>query len=468
MNFFLVFVVIVCSSILLFYGLGNGALTDYDEATYGHVVNETLKSGKFGTLKHSVSGNWFEKPPLYFWLAMFSQKVFSNPEFALRFPSAFFGLLSIALTMLIAFHIGKNYYIAAFAGAILATTPIFIEGARQVRLDIPVTAAILFSFYCFLKGQEKPKWFLGVGIGAAIGFMLKSVIGFFVFPLIIIWGVVHKNWQWLKNPYIWIGGIAMIALLIPWHLHESVQFGKQFWNEYLARHIFRRFSQSGISGNVSRLEYIKFLFLFGAPWIIIFIAGLSKIPTYFRHHDELAKNILASTCAAIFIFFIFAISKTRLFYYILPMFPFLALTVSFTYKNVYGLVGKSVKKWMQIGLVTTLMLGTTNTIYVAARKQEYLRINQLVANEEKKVGLELAKDIAEIKTYTFDYPYHETIRYYSEGKILEEIKSDQELKESFFVIMRKPLFDASLFPVALAERLRPIYAGKTVILLRFD
>ena len=91
-----------------------------------------------------------------------------------------------------------------------------------------------------------------------------------------------------------------------------------------------------------------------------------------------------------------------------------------------------------------------------------------MANEEKKVGLELAKDIAEIKTYTFDYPYHETIRYYSEGKILEEIKSDQELKESFFVIMRKPLFDASLFPVALAERLRPIYAGKTVILLRFD
>ena len=460
--------VLIFSGILLFYGLGNNALTDYDEATYGHVVNETLKSGQIATLKHSVSGNWFEKPPLYFWLAMFSQKIFPNPEFALRFPSALFGLLSIVLTMLIVFYISKNYYVVALSGAVLATTPIFIEGARQVRLDIPVTAAILFSFYCFLRGVEKPKWLLGVGIGMAIGFMFKSVIGFFVFPLIIIWSIIHKNWRWIKNPYTWIGGIAMLVLLLPWHLYESVQFGKQFWNEYLVRHIFRRFSQSGISGNISLVEYIKFLFLFGAPWIIAFIAGLSKILVYFKRRDELAKNILTSVCIAIFIVIIFAISKTRLFYYILPMFPFVALSIVLVFFDIYQKNPKTKQKWMIVVFSTIFALGFINTIYAVAHKQEYLQINQLVANEEKEVGLLLAKETDEIKTYVFNYPYHETIRYYSDGKSLEKIKSEQELKETFFLVMQKPFFDASSFPPALANRLRPIYTGKTVILLRFD
>src|SRR3989344_2180239 len=319
--------VLIFSGILLFYGLGNNALTDYDEATYGHVVNETLKSGQIATLKHSVSGNWFEKPPLYFWLAMASQKIFKTPEFGLRFPSALLGFLAIVLTMLIVYHLTQNKFTSAVAGIVLATTPVFIEAARQVRLDAPVTAAILFSFFCFGKGLKNPFWLIGVCVGAAVGFMFKSAIGFLIFPIILIWSLFHRNFKWLKSAYFW-GGLAFAAgILAPWHIYESFKFGYGFWNEYLLHHIFRRFSQTIIGGSPPG-EYLKFFILLASPWIVVFVAGFIKNFAYFKRKDELAKNFLGAACSALFIFLIFEVSRTKLLYYLIPIFPFVAISIS--------------------------------------------------------------------------------------------------------------------------------------------
>lgn len=465
MKKYLIFLVIIFSSVLLFWDLGNNALTDYDEATYGHVVNETLKSGQFITLKHSVSGNWFEKPPLYFWLAMLSQKIFPNPEFALRLPSAIFGLLSIIFTTLIAFNLSKSRNLATISGAILATTPVFIEASRQIRLDAPVVASILFAFFCFLKRSEKSRWLLGVGIGAGIGFLFKSVIGFFVFPFIILWSLIHNDWKWLKNFYFWLGIALMIIILAPWHIYESMKFGAIFWNEYIFKHILRRFSQNVIGGATPYSEYFKFFILLSFPWIVLFFAEIIKI---IQHFKETKKNLLGFAAIAFFTFVIFSAAQTKLVYYLLPMFPFVAIALALFWENIFCKNTEKTQKLLIVGLFATLIVSSTNTIYAISHKHEQLRINQIVANEEKEVGLMLAKNKTEIKIYTFGYPYHETIRYYSEGKTLNEIKSEQALTESFFVIMSRPFFDASSFPTTLVKRLKPVFVGKSIILLRFD
>lgn len=175
------FGLLVCvSSLLLLFRLGSFPLADYDEAIYAQVISDTKNAGDFLTL-HTADGLWFQKPPLYFWLAMGTEKVFGPNEFALRFPSAILGIVAIILTCLIAFELSGNAYIVFIAGTVLLTTGSFLDAARQLRLDIPVTAAILFALYSFVRARKNPKWYLGVAVGVSIGILFKSVIGILLY-----------------------------------------------------------------------------------------------------------------------------------------------------------------------------------------------------------------------------------------------------------------------------------------------
>ena len=190
--------VVVIAGFLFLFRLGDETLQDYDEAIYGQVISETAASGQWLTLQKD--GPWFEKPPLYFWEDLVSEQIFSPPEFALRFPSALAGIISIVLIMLIAYEMSGSIAVSALAGLVLTFTPAFVEAGRQVRLDVPVVMAILFSTYSFIRSEKNPKWFLGLGAGLAIGLLTKSVIGLSPLLFILIWALVHHKWSWLKSP----------------------------------------------------------------------------------------------------------------------------------------------------------------------------------------------------------------------------------------------------------------------------
>ncbi|MDO8522665.1 MAG: glycosyltransferase family 39 protein [bacterium] len=442
---------------------------DYDEATYGLVVDETAKSGQILTLKTYDDKNWYEKPPLYFWISLAIKDFFiKEPELGLRLPAAISGILAVIGTMLIAYQVWKNYYISAISGIVLATTPIFLEASRQARLDIPVIASIVFGFYCFIRGLEHPRWLLGIGIFAAVGFLFKSVVGFLIFPIVLIWAILHRNYSLLRNLYFWAGSALMFLLLLPWHFYESFMYGQEFWNEYLLRHIFQRFSTDILGGTALDANYFGNLFWLGAPWAVLFVLIAVWRLTQNRKGFFSNKDIVALFAIIFFIFIIFEIARTKIFYYLLPMFPFMALAVAFLCSEIYQKIGgKQVKRYALVAFGLLAVIAISNTYYIAFHKQYDFYINQFVADEEKEVGLELAKSDLQ-KTYVFEYPYRETILYYSKGRILENMNIDQELTESFNLIVSKPLFDRLNFPPEVAKRLSTIWKGESVILLRFD
>lgn len=468
-EFALIGLALALVSFFALFGLGSGALIDYDEATYGLVAYETAKSGQIMTLKTYDDKNWFEKPPLYFWISYSIRNVFvRNPELGLRLPSAILGILAVIGTMLIAYRIWKNYYITALSGIILATTPIFLEASRQVRLDIPVVASIVFGFYCFICGREHHRWLIGVGVFAAIGFLFKSVIGFFIFPIILIWAILHREYYWLRSFYFWVGIAVMLFLLLPWHIYESLMHGQEFWNEYLFRHILERFSSDIIGGTALNAGYFRYLFWFAAPWSVVFVVGAGWGMFKNRTKIFLNVNTLALTAIIFFIFIIFEIARTKIFYYLLPMFPFVSLVVAFLCHEIYQEIGdKRFKKYALAVFLLVTVIGIYNTYFIAFHKQHDLYINQFVAEEEKRVGLELAKSDLH-KTYMFEYPYRETILYYSNGRRLDNIKLDQLLIESFNLIISKPLYDKLRFPPEVLKRLSVIWEGESIILLRFN
>jgi 4-amino-4-deoxy-L-arabinose transferase-like glycosyltransferase len=92
--------------VLYFFNLSQWDLWNPDEPRYGQVSREIVNGGDW-ILMHNNGKMYTDKPPMFFWLIAFSSFLFHGfSSFAVRFPSAFFG----TLTVLLAFLLGRSLY----------------------------------------------------------------------------------------------------------------------------------------------------------------------------------------------------------------------------------------------------------------------------------------------------------------------------------------------------------------------
>lgn len=459
-------IVFAAAFFLFFFRLGYFPFLDYDEATYALVSYESFQSGDF--LSFTSRGEpWVDKPPLYFWLAAASSKIFGFNEFALRFPSAFLGMLSVLLVWLITLRLSDNHWTALVAAAILLLNGEFIFAARQMRLDVPVTAAILFSLYSFIRGWENPRWYLGFGVGLALGVLLKSTIGLLAIPIIFIFSIIYWRWDWLKNWYWWFGLVLSAILFIPWHIYEAAQV-PGFLKKYLTHITISRFTRS--TGGF--WYYPKFLLEFVQPWISVFaIAGLwywLKGLLLFQKN----KLAVASSISTILIFIFFSLVSTKLFYYLEPMHPFTAIFIAVATADFFSILRtETVKRKWIIVLSILFLIGLGNTLWQVFRISGGRGEEYALAKEEKALGLYLNSQQISNKVYTSNFYNYETIYYYSHGKnnkgaILQIIPFREISTESFFLVIPNEVFKMYELDASLKARARPVYIGE--ILTMFE
>ncbi|MFA6503289.1 MAG: glycosyltransferase family 39 protein [Candidatus Paceibacterota bacterium] len=457
---------LVVSGFLYLFRLGASPLADYDEATYAQVIKDTEREGAFGTL-YRYDGLWFEKPPLQFWLAMGAEKVFGENDFALRLPSALSGIVCVALVYLIALLVSESTSVALLAGVILLATGSFLDAARQLRMDVPVTAALLFSFYAFLRGRKDARWYLGIGIGIGIGILIKSVIGLFVLPLILLWSLQDRDFSWLKNAYFWYGAVLSFLIILPWHLYEGLKFGSVFWDPYLLHHVLDRFASDVNGGSMSNWGYAKYTFLFGFPWVAVFLVGCLSL----CRRETLrvpAKRVLATVAScAIFILAVFAFAKTKVTYYVIPAIPFIALFCALWFQNIaLSCRTNGRRAALRIGVLVLLVVGVGNMVYVGYHFQSDLAVNASIVYDEYRIGKAIAERPYITDVRAFQYFYWETLRYYSD-RVITIMKPDDTASAPFFMIIETYPYHQKPFPPDIMEHLSVVYEGEAITLLEF-
>ena len=85
------FWLILLGALLFGFRLGSVPLSNPDEGRYAEIPREMLASGDWVTPR--LNGvNYFEKPPLVYWLIAGSQRVFGHNEWAARAVPALFAL----------------------------------------------------------------------------------------------------------------------------------------------------------------------------------------------------------------------------------------------------------------------------------------------------------------------------------------------------------------------------------------
>jgi 4-amino-4-deoxy-L-arabinose transferase-like glycosyltransferase len=161
-----------------------------------------------------------DKPPVGFWLQVLSTKIFGFTPFAVFFPQALAGVLSVLLLYwLIRRHFGiVSGLIAALA---LAVSPISVVTNRNNTIDSSLMLVLLGATWTTFRAIEtgKIKWLIFTGILVGIGFNIKMLEAYLVIPAFGLAYLLGANKSWMKRAIdLAIAAVVLVVISLSWSL----------------------------------------------------------------------------------------------------------------------------------------------------------------------------------------------------------------------------------------------------------
>jgi 4-amino-4-deoxy-L-arabinose transferase-like glycosyltransferase len=322
-----VMTLIVTCWILYFFGLGDMPIKDIDEAMHATTSKDMVLSGDWVTPRFNGE-NFYDKTPLYNWLAAISFLFLGFTEYAARLPAALLGLGCVLIT----YWLARSMFgpVAAFLSAlVLATSAESIVLARVVVHDISLAFFMTLALTLFFVGYKnekhrKPAFLFGY---AALGFavLAKGPVGV-VLPMMIIglFLICKRRLGFLKEMQVGWGLLIFLAVAAPWYILMSVK------NPDYSEYFFLKQNIGNFLSQQSRhpkpfYYYIPVLMGGFFPWSLFLPLALFRAirAKAALHGDGVTFALI--WFGVIFIFFSMASSKLGT--YILPLFPAAALLV---------------------------------------------------------------------------------------------------------------------------------------------
>lgn len=318
--------VILVASFFFFWRLGEARLIEFDEGIYALVAKNIWQKNDFLTLYLNPAVAWFDKPPLYFWFSALSIKVLGLTSLAPRLPAAVFGLGTVILT----FFLGRllfNQRVGFVSALILSSTVGFLYYSRLGMLDSAVTFFLTGALLFFLLGRKNPRYFIWMGIFLGLGFLAKNLI-VLLGPLIIfifIFGDRTNHWdKYLSPPFFY--GLALAFLIpLPWYVYMLGRHGQNFFNVYFLYHSFSRINQVVEGESAPLLWYVTVVRTQFRVWFPFLLLALPWVFWQWRRKNEAVGFLFL---AALTIFTTFSLAQSKLIWFVLPLYPFLAVLVA--------------------------------------------------------------------------------------------------------------------------------------------
>lgn len=225
---FFLLIVFILALVLRLWSLNNfPAGLNADEAAIGYNAYSLLKTGKdeFGHL-WPINFQSFNdyKPGLYFYLVLPSVAIFGLNEWAVRFPSAILGTLTVVLVYFLAKQLFEkeknNSLLALITVFLLAISPWHLHFSRGGWETNAATFFLVLGVYLFFLSFKKGI-FLSLSAVSFVLSMLTYHSARVVAPLLVLGLVIffRKNVFSLVNrksliTAIFIGGIPFVILLL--------------------------------------------------------------------------------------------------------------------------------------------------------------------------------------------------------------------------------------------------------------
>lgn len=325
-------IILIVAIFPLFSHLDTLPMQRWDEARLSVKAYEMFHNGNWIVPHYAGSpGMWSTKPPLMIWSQVLSFKIFGISTLAARIPSAVAALFTVVLICWFYISIRKNYTAGIIACLILITTGglsyVSMHGTRTGDYDSLLalcTTAYLIFFYTYLV-QGSAKYILLTWVFVALAGLTKGVQGMIFLPVMLLMVIVHKRLgNMLKRRQFYIG-LLLFIILVPGYylLREQYNPGyiKAVYNNELGGRAFN--TLEGHYGGP--LHYIKHLWRNGIFWFaFVPIAVLF----FFSTHAEKKHFLRYLFCVVVFYIIIISAVKTKLYWYLIPIYPLMAMIVA--------------------------------------------------------------------------------------------------------------------------------------------
>jgi 4-amino-4-deoxy-L-arabinose transferase-like glycosyltransferase len=315
-------------------------LVEPTEGRYAQISKEMLLSGDWVTPRLWIDGEqvpYLGKPPLFFWSAALSIKLFGANELAVRLPSL---VAAAALLILMYYAIGRylGSRTALLAVLITATSPLVFGAAGTVILDLHLTFFVVGALLAYLAFTLEPdpatqkRWSFAVFVLLAGGFLTKGPVALVLFGLpVFLWTVLHRKWR-LLGRHAWLPGIAVFILVVaPWFVLAELRnpgFLRYFFiNENLLRYFSPEYGDLYGTGHRFPLGAAAPMFLVAslpwspmAAWLMLKHRGFGMIRKAFS--DDISFFLFLGFAANV-VFWCFA--RQLLGTYLLPTIPLFSI-----------------------------------------------------------------------------------------------------------------------------------------------
>ncbi|MEH2238161.1 ArnT family glycosyltransferase [Nostoc sp.] len=365
------FILLVISLVLWLIFLGNSPLRDWDEGTYALVAREIYRTGNW--LYPTLQGEPFLlKPPLMQWLIAWCYQLGGVQELTTRLPGAVLTALGVPLLYLVGRLAFKQSLPALFAALVYLTMLPVVRHGRLAMLDGMTISFFLLLLFCLLKARQNRKYALGVGFCLGLIILTKGMIVLLLGAIACLFLLADRQLALLKSPYLWVGILLGNAPAIAWYTDQWQHYGNTFLEVHFQAQAFDRLIQpvEGHSGPV--WYYLLELLKYGFPWLLFLPGGLYL--AWKKRDQTWGSLVLLGT-----IVYLGTISfmRTKLPWYVMPVYPFLALAIGANLSEVWHNRHFRVRSWT-IFMAIIAIAGLGGCVYFFIKKQPILIVMSIV------------------------------------------------------------------------------------------
>jgi 4-amino-4-deoxy-L-arabinose transferase-like glycosyltransferase len=276
------FVILIALAALLHVAtIGSGDLYSQTEGQYAGAAREMVETHHW-LMPTNDGVPRLQKPPLLYWLIIFSFKLFGVNAAAARLPVALAVVASVALIFLIGEKL-MDYWRGFLAGLIyLSFCGVFLL-ARIVMPEPIVSALIAGAIFCGLCGYRNRRhrlaWFAGFWICSAFACLTKGLLGV-AYPcaIVLLLSIFYREARMRFRALLRWEYLSIFCLIVaPWHIWAQFHFPGYFRylisSEWLG-HLRGLFDATHDFKGISAYQFSVMHLAWWFPWSIALLPGV--------------------------------------------------------------------------------------------------------------------------------------------------------------------------------------------------